>query len=64
MVKTYRAFEGIHLAGEGLHLTTIVISLLLGQTQGLAIPGRSLSQVSKLLRSEGKERDSVGKRER
>lgn len=45
---THGAFEGIHLAGEGLHLPTVLVRLLLGLAQGIVVAVSSLGEVSEL----------------
>lgn len=45
---THSSLEGVHLTGEGLHLAPVVISLLLGHSQGLAGARRRLGEVGKL----------------
>ena len=45
---THGPFEGVHLAGEGLHLPTVLVRLLLGLAQGIVVAVSRLGEVSEL----------------
>lgn len=60
--STHASFKGIHFTSESLNLTSVVIGLLLGQSQSVGISGCCVIEVSKLSDSD-KERQKMKMRE-
>lgn len=56
--STHASFKGIHFTSESLNLTSVVIGLLLGQSQSVGISGCCVIEVSKLSDSD-KERQKM-----
>ena len=45
---THSSLEGVNLTGDGLHLASVVIGLLLGHFQSLIVTRCRLAEVGKL----------------
>lgn len=51
--STHCALEGVHLTGEDLHLTSVVVGILLGLPEGFLVTGCRLGKVGKLREQKG-----------